>query len=62
MTACVICGGSFELSERLFEQRLIEDRDFCSRCWKEIMMMEYQSDAQEIIAPQMAQALAYISQ
>jgi hypothetical protein len=42
MQACVMCSSSFELSEHGFEQRLIDDVDFCPRCWQDIMTMEYE--------------------
>jgi hypothetical protein len=41
---CVICGLDFEPSERTFEQRLIEDTDFCRKCFAGIMTAEYESD------------------
>ena len=37
---CRICGDHFELCEGIFEQRLIQDRDFCAKCFKEIMNSE----------------------
>ncbi len=45
MQACVMCSSSFDLSERVFEQRLIDDMDFCPRCWQDIMTMEYESES-----------------
>lgn len=34
---CLMCDGSFELSDRIFEQRLIEDTNFCEECFKDIL-------------------------
>lgn len=42
---CIMCGFDFGLSERIFEQRLIEDTDFCGRCFKEIIT---KSEAEEL--------------
>jgi len=38
---CVMCSLSFEPNERIFEQRLIDDSDFCLRCFKEILNADY---------------------
>jgi len=34
---CILCGSRVKDSSLTFEQRLIEDEDFCAPCWKEIM-------------------------
>lgn len=34
---CVLCGDKVDELSRTFEQRLIEDTDFCAQCWNEIM-------------------------
>ncbi|MEM2140459.1 hypothetical protein [Nitrososphaera sp.] len=34
---CVLCGESVDDSSLTFEQRLVEDEDFCAPCWNEIM-------------------------
>src|SRR3989442_7990102 len=31
---CLMCGFRYELSERIFEQRLIADTDFCGKCFE----------------------------
>ena len=40
MSNCVQCGIEIEQKERIFEQRLIADTDFCGKCFKEIMNSE----------------------
>jgi hypothetical protein len=44
LCTCIVCSSSFEMSERIFEQRMIDDTDFCPRCFKEIMNTVYDSD------------------
>jgi hypothetical protein len=44
MQTCIICSISFELTSQTFEQRLIDDNDFCPHCFKEIMDAEYDND------------------
>jgi hypothetical protein len=39
-----MCSISFELTSQTFEQRLIDDNDFCPHCFKEIMDAEYDND------------------
>ena|GEM_PF-2778709 len=34
---CVQCDAEYDISLRIFEQRLIEDWDFCPKCFEEIM-------------------------
>jgi uncharacterized paraquat-inducible protein A len=34
---CVECGISIDVDTLSFEQRLIEDEDFCRRCWDKVM-------------------------
>jgi hypothetical protein len=34
---CVQCGHPIDHTNLTFEQRLIDDKDFCIRCWNEIM-------------------------
>ena len=41
---CVSCNSSFDQAGRTFEQRLVDDDSFCSKCWTEIMDAEYDSD------------------
>ena len=41
MPNCLLCRQDFEPDEITFEQRLIEDTDFCSRCFKDILSDRY---------------------
>lgn len=42
---CVCCSSKLDANQPTFEQRLIEDRSFCPRCFAEIMNdTEYASD------------------
>jgi|GEM_PF-3221757 hypothetical protein len=34
---CVYCGLDYNLNSIKFEQRVVDDRDFCSGCWDMIM-------------------------
>ena len=34
---CVECGIDIDIDNLSFEQRLIEDEDFCRRCWDRVM-------------------------
>jgi hypothetical protein len=34
---CVNCNEIYELNKITFEQRLIDDKDFCGKCWTMIM-------------------------
>ena len=34
---CVECGISIDVDTLSFEQKLIEDEDFCRRCWDGVM-------------------------
>jgi len=36
-STCVCCQNLIDSDALTFEQRLIEDRDFCVGCWNEIM-------------------------
>jgi hypothetical protein len=38
---CLICDAHIHREQQRFEQRLIEDNQFCRRCWDEIMNLEY---------------------
>lgn len=35
--SCVICAATFRLSERTFEQKLVDDTSICPPCWHEII-------------------------
>jgi hypothetical protein len=37
MPNCVLCSEAFDIEDRMFEQRLIEDSDFCPKCFGEIL-------------------------
>lgn len=41
---CVMCAASFDLENRIFEQRLVNDTDFCPRCFSEILTASYDDD------------------
>ena len=41
---CVMCADSFGLESRIFEQRLVDDTDFCPRCFAEILNASYDDD------------------
>jgi len=34
---CVECGIDIDIDNLSFEQKLIEDEDFCRRCWDRVM-------------------------
>lgn len=34
---CVECGIDIDTDNLSFEQKLIEDEDFCRRCWDRVM-------------------------
>lgn len=40
MKHCVECGSPVDANSLSFEQRLIDDQDFCRRCFDEIMSDE----------------------
>ena len=46
---CVACRRDLDPKDKTFEQRLIEDMDFCKRCFREIMDSEL--DDFEIVLP-----------
>jgi hypothetical protein len=39
-----MCQHDFEASDTTFEQRLIDDTSFCSRCFKDIMNDKYDDE------------------
>jgi len=39
-----MCHKDFELTEITFEQRLIQDTDFCSTCFKDILSDRYNEE------------------
>jgi len=41
MPICIMCQFDFEPTDSIFEQRLIEDTSFCSRCFKDILSESY---------------------
>lgn len=47
---CVLCGGTIDSDALTFEQRLINDEDFCRTCWNDIMHEEYE---EEVPLPQL---------
>ena len=40
MQICVMCNDSFDPQSLTLEQKIIEDGDFCTRCWTELMEIE----------------------
>jgi hypothetical protein len=40
MEICVMCNDSYDLQTLTLEQKIIEDGDFCTRCWTELMEFE----------------------
>jgi len=38
---CINCRGAISQISLSFEQKLIEDEDFCRRCWDDIMNGSY---------------------
>jgi hypothetical protein len=47
-TDCVMCHRKIDPECLSFEQRLIDDRDFCRECWDDIMFGEH---AEEVPLP-----------
>ncbi|HEY7507945.1 MAG TPA: hypothetical protein VH677_02355 [Nitrososphaera sp.] len=41
---CVLCGGTIDNSALTFEQKLVNDEDFCRACWNDIMHQEYEGE------------------
>ncbi len=39
-----MCGGAIDVSTLTFEQRLVNDEDFCRTCWNDIMYHEYEGE------------------
>lgn len=39
--SCINCRGPISQISLSFEQKLIEDEDFCRRCWDDIMNGSY---------------------
>ena len=44
LCTCIVRSSSFGMSERIFEQCMIDDTDFSPRCFKEIINTVYDSD------------------
>lgn len=47
---CLICGANIDSKATTFEQRLIRDRDFCGKCFSDIMN---DSDGETIVLPRL---------
>lgn len=47
---CLDCSAPIDPNSLSFEQKLVDDKDFCRRCWARIMMDE------EILLPRLAVA------
>jgi hypothetical protein len=39
-----MCRELYSIESIVFEQRLVADEDFCSRCWLDIIGMAYDDD------------------
>ena len=37
MQVCVLCNNSYDPRTVNLEQKLVDDKDFCSRCWNDFM-------------------------
>lgn len=48
---CVNCSNSIDQLSLSFEQKLIDDEDFCRRCWDDIMNGSY--DEQAVVMPKL---------
>jgi hypothetical protein len=48
---CVNCSSTIDSGALSFEQKLIDDEDFCRRCWDDIMNGSY--DEQAIVMPKL---------
>lgn len=44
MNACIMCFAPIGYGNLSFQQRLIDDRDFCRVCFDEILEAQYDSD------------------
>lgn len=43
LRVCVLCQSAYEVDKAVsFEQGLIQDRDFCAKCFNEFMNVEYE--------------------
>jgi hypothetical protein len=45
MQNCITYSISFELTSRNFEQRLIDDIDFCPHCFEDLMDADYDDES-----------------
>jgi len=41
LSNCLLCLRDFEATNTLFEQRLINDTEFCAQCFREILSDGY---------------------
>lgn len=48
---CVNCSNGIDRGLLSFEQKLIDDEDFCRRCWDDIMNSSY--DEQAVVMPKL---------
>jgi hypothetical protein len=43
LRVCVLCQSTYKFDNAVsFEQGLIQDRDFCAKCFNEFMNVEYE--------------------
>lgn len=40
MQNCVMCNHPYDLHRITLEQKLVQDNEFCTRCWTELMETE----------------------
>jgi hypothetical protein len=38
LNICLECHNTYDLNDLSLDQRLIDDNDFCDKCWKEFMI------------------------
>jgi hypothetical protein len=38
---CVMCNHPYDIQTITLEQKIVEDQDFCTRCWTEVMETEW---------------------
>lgn len=38
MQICILCKSSYDEKDINFEQKVVNDEDFCQKCWQEFML------------------------
>ena len=44
MSICILCQKPYETYDRIIEQRLVADTEFCNTCFSEFMIEEFDSN------------------